>query len=219
MEKKGIIFDLDGVLVDSMPTHFQAWKEAFAKIAGIEIKERDIYLLEGMRGLDLVTRIFEQKNFPDHSLVQKVHDEKSKIFKKIRRSEPFEDAKEIVESIRCSKAVVSGSTKHDVETMLDDAFGKDKFNVIIAAEDIKKGKPDPSAFLEALRRLSLKPADGLVVENAPLGVEAANNASIDCLLVLNNTPLATSDFDRIIPQDKIFEKTSKLRSIIDELCK
>jgi beta-phosphoglucomutase len=219
MKKKGIIFDLDGVLVNSMPSHFQAWKGAFAKITGIEITERDIYLLEGMRGLDLVAKIFEQKNFHDYSLVQNVHDEKSRIFKEIRTSDPFEGVKEMVESIRCSKAVVSGSTKHDVETMLDNAFGKDGFNVIIAADDIKKGKPDPDAFLEALRRMDLRPAEGLVVENAPLGVMAANNASIECFVVLNNTPLTTSDFDRIIPQEKIFEKTSKLGSVIEQLCR
>ncbi|MDQ3872195.1 MAG: HAD family phosphatase [Thermoproteota archaeon] len=219
MKKKGIIFDLDGVLVNSMPSHFQAWKGAFAKITGIEITERDIYLLEGMRGLDLVAKIFEQKNFHDYSLVQNVHDEKSRIFKEIRISDPFEGVKEMVESIRCSKAVVSGSTKHDVETMLDNAFGKDGFDVIIAADDIKKGKPDPDAFLEALRRMNLRPAEGLVVENAPLGVMAANNASIECFVVLNNTPLTTSDFDRIIPQEKIFEKTSKLGSVIEQLCR
>jgi beta-phosphoglucomutase len=222
MKKKGIIFDLDGVLVNSMPTHFQAWKEAFAKIAGIEITEREIYLLEGMRGIDLVAKIFEQKNFTDYSLVQKVHEEKSKIFKEIRSSDPFEGAKEMVESIKCSKAVVSGSTKHDVETILDEAFGKDKFNVIITADDdIKKGKPDPSAFLEALRRMKLGPEDVVVVENAPLGVKAANNASIECFVVLNNTPLTRFDFDSriIIPQDKIFENTSALRRVIEDLCK
>jgi beta-phosphoglucomutase len=220
MKKKGIIFDLDGVLVDSMPTHFQAWKEAFAKIAGLEVTDRDIYLLEGMRGMDLVAKIFEQKNFADYSLIQKVHDEKSKIFKEIRSSEPFEGAKEIVESIRCSKAVVSGSTKHDVESILEEeAFGKDKFNVIITADDIEKGKPDPCAFLEALRRMKLRAPDVVVVENAPLGVKAANNASIDCFVVLNNTPLVRFDFDSIIPQNRIIEKTSELRKVIEELCK
>jgi beta-phosphoglucomutase len=219
MKKKGIIFDLDGVLVDSMPTHFQAWKEAFAKIAELEITDRDIYLLEGMPGIDLVAKIFEQKNFADYSLVQKVYEEKSKIFKEIRSAEPFEGAKEMVKSIRCSKAVVSGSNKHDVESILEEAFGKDTFNFIITADDIEKGKPDPCAFLDALRRMKLRPSDAIVVENAPLGVKAANNASIDCFVVLNNTPLARFDFDSIIPQHKIFEKTSALRKVIEELCK
>src|SRR5687767_5202011 len=110
-----------------MPTHFQAWKAALAKIAGLEIAERDVYLLEGMRGMELVEKIFEQKKFSDHSLVRKVHDEKSRIFKAIRSSEPFEGVREMIAGMECSKAVVSGSTKNDVETIPEEAFGKSKF--------------------------------------------------------------------------------------------
>lgn len=213
---QAVIFDLDGVLVNSMPTHFKAWKEAFAKIAGLEIGERDIYLREGMRGMELVEKIFEQKNFPDHSLARSVHDEKSKIFKQIRSSEPFEAVNEMLDCIGCAKAVVSGSTRHDVETILEQAFGKDMFEVIITADDTEKGKPDPSAFLEALRRLNVKPAHALVVENAPLGVRAANSAGIPCYVALNNSPLARSDFKGIITEDRIFERTGLLKQV---LCK
>lgn len=207
---------MDGVLVNSMPTHFQAWKAAFAKIAGLEITEHDVYLFEGMRGMELVEKIFEQNNFSDRSLARKVHDEKSKIFKGIRSSKPFEGVTEMIDCIRCAKAVVSGSTRNDVETILEEAFGQDRFDVVITADDIEKGKPDPFAFLEALRRMKVKSADALVVENAPLGVRAANSASIPCYVVLNNTPLARSDFKGIIPENRIFEKTGLLRKV---LCK
>jgi beta-phosphoglucomutase len=216
---KGIIFDLDGVLVNSMPTHFRAWKVAFDKVAGLDIAERDIYLLEGMRGIELVIRIFEQKGFSDHSLAKVVHDEKSKIFKEIRSSEPFEGVKEIIDSIKCKKAVVSGSGGNDVETIIEEAFGKSKFDIIITADDIKKGKPDPSAFLEALRRVEINPQEAIVVENAPLGAMAAKSAGIGCFVVLNNTPLKRSDFDGIIAQDRIFEKTGSLKRTLDELCR
>lgn len=205
-----MIFDLDGVLVNSMPTHFQAWKAAFAKIARLEIAERDVYLLEGMRGIELVEKIFEQKNFSNRSLARKVHDEKSTIFKGIRSSRSFEGVREMIDGIKCAKAVVSGSTRNDVETMLEEAFGKDRFDVMITADDIEKGKPDPTAFLEALRRMKVKPEDAVVVENAPLGVWAANSARISCYVVLNNTPLARSDFKGIIPEDRIFERTGLL---------
>lgn len=210
------IFDLDGVLVNSMPTHFQAWKAAFVKITGLEISERDIYLLEGMRGMELVEKIFDQKDFSDHSLARKVHDEKSRIFKSIRSSEPFEGVRELIKNIRCLKAVVSGSTRNDVETILEEAFGSDKFDVVITADDIQKGKPNPSAFIDALKRMKVKPKDALVVENAPLGAKAANSADIGCYLVLNNTQLMKSDFEGIIPLERIFEKTGMLTKV---LCK
>lgn len=212
--KKGIIFDLDGALVNSMPTHVKAWKQAFAKIANLEITERDVYLLEGMRGMELVTKIFEQKGFQDQSLVKPVHDEKSKIFKEIRSSEPFEGVKGMIDSIKCKKAVVSGSSKNDVETIMEEAFGKNKFDVIITADDVKKGKPDPSAFLEALKRMVVTPQEAIVVENAPLGAKAAKTAGIDCFVVLNNTPLKRSDFDGVIEQNRIFEKTNSVKSVL-----
>jgi beta-phosphoglucomutase len=213
---KVIIFDLDGVLVNSMPTHFKAWKAAFAEIAGLDVAERDVYLLEGMRGMELVEKIFEQKDFSDHSLVRKVHDEKSQIFKSIRSSEPFEGVREMIDDIKCAKAVVSGSTKKDVETILEEAFGRSKFDAIITADDIKKGKPDPSAFLEALKQTKASPKDAVVVENAPLGAKAAKNAGIACYVALNNTPLGKSDFEGIVHQERIFEKTGQLRKV---LCK
>ena len=211
-----IIFDLDGVLVNSMPTHFKAWKAAFAKIAGLEVAERDVYLLEGMRGMELVEKIFEQKDFSDYSLVRKVHDEKSRIFKSIRSSEPFEDVREMIDEIECPKAVVSGSTRNDVETILDGAFGKEKFEAIITADDIKNGKPDPSAFLEALKQTKATPNNAVIVENAPLGAKAAKTAGIACYVALNNTPLKRQDFEGIVSQERIFEKTGQLKKV---LCK
>lgn len=211
---QAVIFDLDGVLVDSMPTHFQAWKDAFTGIAGLEIAERDIYLNEGMRGIELVEKIFKQKNFSNRSLARNVHDEKSRIFKGVRNSEPFEGVAEMLDCIGCAKAVVSGSTRNDVETIVEEAFGRDRFDVLITADDIEKGKPDPSAFLEALKRIKVKPADAVVVENAPLGVRAANSAGIACYVALNNTPLARSDFKGIIQEDRIFERTGMLRKVL-----
>jgi HAD superfamily hydrolase (TIGR01509 family) len=219
VDKKAIIFDLDGVLVNSMPTHVRAWRMAFARIANLDIPERDIYLLEGMRGMDLVIKIFEKENFHNHSLAKAVHDEKSKIFKTIRYAEPFDGVDEMIGAIKCQKAVVSGSARNDVETMIEQAFGKGKFEVIITADDIKVGKPDPSAFLEAIRQMNISLPEAVVVENAPLGAKAASNAGIDCFVVLNNTPLTRSDFSGAITQDRIFEKTISLKGVLGELCK
>ena len=112
---KGVIFDMDGVLVDSMPDHYQAWKTVFKEIANIDVDERSIYLLEGMRGSELVKKVLEQKRIRDYSIVDKLNKEKNEIFKKNRRSVPFDSVKEIVTSLKCSKAVVSGSARKDVE--------------------------------------------------------------------------------------------------------
>jgi beta-phosphoglucomutase len=214
---KGIIFDLDGVLVNSMPSHSQAWMEAFANVAGITIEKKVIYVMEGMRGEELVEKIFAQHGVSDGDLAKKVAREKDRIFKSMKKPEAFEGVKEMVQSLKCAKAVVSGSGRHDVESVLDAAIGKDLFDVIITADDVEKGKPDPLAFLTALEKLHVKEA--IVVENAPLGVQAANRAGIPCFVVLNNTPLSRQDFAGLISEEKILEKTSSLKGPLEQMCK
>jgi beta-phosphoglucomutase len=215
---RGVIFDLDGVLVDSMPDHYKAWKMAFKEVADIEVDKRMIYLLEGMRGSDLVKKIFEQKNYDNYSIAEKVNEQKNKIFKNILNPRAFDGVKELIEHLKCTKAVVSGSAKKDVEVLIDKAFGKNNFDVIITANDIDRGKPDPIAFITALNRMKINAAEAIVVENAPLGVEAANKAGIQCVIVLNNTPLQMKDFKSIINYDRIFEETKYASKLLESWC-
>ena len=215
---KGVIFDLDGVLVDSMPAHYKAWKMAFKEVTDIDVDERMIYLLEGMRGNDLVKKIFEQKNYDNHSIAKKVIERKNKIFNDILTPRAFDGVKELIEHLKCTKAVVSGSAKNDVEVLIDRTFGKNNFDVIITADDIDRGKPDPIAFIAALNRMKIDTAEAIVVENAPLGVEAANKAGLQCIIVLNNTPLQINDFKFIIDYDRIFKETKDSAKLLENWC-
>jgi beta-phosphoglucomutase len=215
---KGVIFDLDGVLVDSMPDHYKAWKMAFEEVTGIEVDKKMIYLLEGMRGIDLVKKIFEQKNYDNYSIAQKVNEQKNRIFNDIITPRAFDGVKELIEHLKCTKAVVSGSAKKDVEVLIDRTLGKNNFDVIITADDIDRGKPDPIAFIAALNRMKIDTAEAIVVENAPLGVEAANKAGLQCILVLNNTPLQIKDFNSMIDYERIFEETKYATKLLETWC-
>jgi HAD superfamily hydrolase (TIGR01509 family) len=212
-----VIFDLDGVLVDSMPSHSLAWVQAFQEVAGVKIERRLLYVLEGMRGAELVEKVFSE-NGTDMSLASKVIEEKDRFFKKMERPQPFEGVKEMIRDLSCAKAVVSGSNKYDVESFLDDIAGKENFDAVITADDVKRGKPDPLAFTTALRKLRLAASEAVVVENAPLGAKAAANAGIPCYVVLNSTLLSRSDFADIIEQERILEKTSSLKGLLKKLC-
>ena len=215
---RGVIFDLDGVLVNSMPDHYKAWKMAFKEITDIEVDERMIYLLEGMRGNDLVKKIFEQKNYDDYSIAQKVNERKNQIFKDILTPRTFDGVKELIDRLKCTKAVVSGSARKDVEVLIDRTFGKNNFDVIITADDIDRGKPDPIAFSTALNRMKIDTAEAIVVENAPLGVEAAFKAGLQCIIVLNNTPLQMKDFKLMTDYGRIFEETKYATKLLETWC-
>ena len=226
---RAVVFDSDGVLVDSMPSHFMAWKVAFKEVCDIEVDKRTVYLLEGMRGIDLVKRIFELKKYhcDDNEDMKKnterVIQRKDEAFREILLSSPpkaYPGIRHLITNlVNCKKAVVSGSAKRDVEMLLEMSLGDGNlFDVLITADDGKKGKPDPSAFMNALDKIKIVPSKALIAENAPLGVEAANNAGITCIVILNNSPLNIKDFRSIINEDRIFKDTRSAVGFIEEWC-
>ena len=227
---RAVVFDSDGVLVDSMPSHFMAWKVAFKEVCDIEVDKRTVYLLEGMRGIDLVKKIFELKKYHCNNNedmkknTEQVIQQKDEVFRAILLSSPpkaYPGIRHLITNlVNCKKAVVSGSAKRDVEMLLEMSLGDGNlFDVLITADDGEKGKPDPSAFMNALDKIKILPSKALVAENAPLGVEAANNAGISCIVVLNNTPLNIQDFRSVISDDKIFKETISAARSIEGWCK
>jgi beta-phosphoglucomutase len=228
---RAIVFDSDGVLVNSMPSHYKAWKIAFKEVCNIDVDRRTIYLLEGMRGIDLVKKVFELKNYHIDSddnnnkqTAEQVSQRKNEAFREILLSSPpqaYRGVKHLIMNlVGCKKAVVSGSAREDVETLLKESLRKGNlFDTLITADDSEKGKPDPSSFMNALNKIKVPRSKALVVENAPLGVEAANNAGISCIVVLNNTPLNIQDFRSVISDDKIFKETISAAGYIEGWCK
>jgi beta-phosphoglucomutase len=231
--EKGIIFDMDGVLVDAMPFHCKAIQTAAKQEANIDVKKRDVYLLEGMPGEDMVKELLKQKRYTGNieeisnddgnsdeldSVAHRIHERKKKIFEQINASAPINGAKELISNIRCKKALVSGAAKQEVDSIISKYFGKDAFDVIVTGEDLEEGKPSPDPFRTALTKMGLKESEAIVVENAPLGVKAANNAGIRCIVTLNNTPLKISDFEGLIVSSSIFPNTSTASSFLKKYC-
>lgn len=224
---KAIVFDSDGVLVDSMPSHYKAWEIAFKEVCNIDVDRRTIYLLEGMRGIDLVKKVFELKNFDGNDTAQmiaeQVSQQKNEVFRKFLFSSPpkaYEGVENLIMNLAdCKKAVVSGSARKDVEALLQRSLGQvNPFDVLVTADDIEKGKPDPSSFIEALNKINISASEAMVVENAPLGIEAANKAGIHSIVVLNNSPLNIEDFRFVISKDRIFRETKSAARFIESQC-
>ncbi|MDQ3968813.1 MAG: HAD family phosphatase [Thermoproteota archaeon] len=229
--KKGIIFDMDGVLVDAMPFHCKAIQTAAKQEVNIDVKQRDVYLLEGMPGEDMIKELLRHKRYTGNieevsddnsdkldSVAHRIHERKKKIFEQINASAPIDGAKELVYSIRCKKALVSGAAKQEVDSIINKYFGKNAFDVIVTGEDLEEGKPSPDPFRTALIKMGLTESEAIVVENAPLGVKAANSAEIRCIVTLNNTPLKISDFEGLIAYESIFPNTGSASSFLKEYC-
>ena len=226
----GILFDMDGVLIDAMPYHAEAFRIAFKEHVNYEIDKKEVFLLEGMPGPELVKEIFKRNKIERHvdgNLVKKISERKGQIFKEIQKAKALEGVKELIDSLNCDncvKAVVSGASKQEVESLLDKEFKLNNFNVIITGQDLRDGKPDPEPFQTALERLNLKPSEAIIVENSPLGVESAIRAGIRFIVTLNNTPLGLSDFKGLLPKEKseighiVFRDTKSASNFLKEWC-
>ena len=217
---------MDGVLIDAMPFHAEAVKIAIKEQTNYDIDKKIVYQLEGMPINELIKEIFK-KNYNnkkiDNELIEIISERKKQIFKEIEKTSLIEGVNDLLKELNkcdCLKAIVTGAAKNEIETTIDKMVGLKNFDVVISGDDIDQGKPDPKPFVKALQKMNLKPSECIVVENAPLGVEAANNAGIKCIITLNNTPLnILYDFDNLILKEtKVFQNTKSAIDFLKRWC-
>jgi len=230
--KKGLIFDMDGVLIDAMPFHAEAVRLAIMEETQHDINKKIVYLLEGLPGSKLVKEIFKREKIDeniDDSVAEKISKRKKEIFKEIQNSKAIDGVRELVNDLKscgCIKAVVSGSSKEEIEAIINENIGSNNFDLVISSDDLKEvqGKPDPAPFQTALQKMKLKPSEALVVENSPLGVEAAKEAGIPFIVTLNNSPLdISSDFGTLNIKEgeqnsRIFKDTKSASCFLKDWC-
>lgn len=231
---KAIIFDLDGVLVDTMPTHFRAMRIALKELTGIDLNKRTFYLLEGMPIAQMALKLFKLKDYSigntstakrrlrqQQQLAEQVANRKKELVLQTKIiPKPFGGVAELLMNelgstsrsrIKCLKAVVSGSSKQEVDLIINTYFGSQNFDAIITGDEFEgKGKPSPDPFYASVRKLKdvTPTADVIIVENAPLGVKAANAAKITSIVALNTSPLTIADFKGLINRNRIFKNTA-----------
>ncbi|MCF6157556.1 MAG: HAD family phosphatase [wastewater metagenome] len=195
---KAIIFDMDGVLVDSMPYHAEAWSTVLKDI-GIHIDKRMIYEIEGANSRKVIDTIFRQfGRTPTEEEIQDLGNKKSKIFEEIAQVKPFDGIQELLELVqsRYKLAVVSGSNQNTVHNIIN-TFFPNVFQVIIDGETTEISKPSPEPYLVAVQKLDIPKDQCLVIENAPLGIQSAKSAGLRCIAIptyLGKEYLKEADF-------------------------
>lgn len=190
---KAVLFDMDGVLYNSMPNHAYSWHTSM-KSFGIEMSEADAYAYEGMRGVETIKKmVLEQRGeeITDEES-QRMYDEKSRIFSTCPKAEMMDGVIDVlrqVKSLGKKIVVVTGSGQHSLlEKLTNDFEGLIYKDMIVSSFDVTRGKPDPMPYLVGLKKAGVEPWEAVVVENAPLGVRAAVAAHIFTVAV-NTGPL------------------------------
>jgi len=194
-----VLFDMDGVLYNSMPNHAIAWVQAMASF-GIQFTGADSYATEGARGVDTVRRfVREQKGYDiseEEAMV--MYQEKARIFGTLPVAEVMPGAIKLMQKIKAQGltiGVVTGSAQRPlIARILEDYGDFVTEDHIVTAYDVKKGKPNPEPYLMGMEKCSSSevraflPEEAIVVENAPLGVRAGH-ASGAYTIAVNTGPL------------------------------
>lgn len=190
---KAVLFDMDGVLYDSMPNHARSWHESM-KTFGLEMTPEEAYLYEGMRGVETIKMLARKqwgREISDEES-QRMYDEKSRIFSLCPAANIMDSVMELQKEIKAAGlkiVVVTGSGQRSLLDKLVKEFeGLVSTGLIVASFDVSRGKPDPEPYIKGLEKAGVKPWEAIVVENAPLGVRAAVAARIMTVAV-NTGPL------------------------------
>jgi len=214
---KAVIFDFDGVLVDTEKLHHQAFNEIFHPL-GIQISIKEYFdRFVGMTDEELFRLIDKEKNIRlSEQQLQELFKNKASIFKKLASTQAavIEGVPQFLKLLSENKiplAVCSGALLEEIELILKAANLRDFFEAIVSADQVKKGKPDPEGFLLALKLLNkknnsqIKPQDCIVIEDSRWGLEAAQTAGMHPVAVANSYPA-----DQLKPSEKIVANLNEL---------
>ncbi len=193
---KAVLFDMDGVLFDSMPNHAYAWSHAMTQF-GLEMTAYEAYLHEGRTGSGtiniLAQRYWGRDATPEE--IERIYAAKAETFNTCPEPKPMPGALEALTAAKelgCKIVLVTGSGQAKLLESLELHYpGFFRQELMVTGFDVKRGKPDPEPYLMGLQKAGIKAAEGIVVENAPLGVQAAKGAGI-FTIAANTGPLEDS---------------------------
>jgi HAD superfamily hydrolase (TIGR01509 family) len=193
---RSVFFDMDGVLYNSMPYHAEAWHQVM-KQYGMNLSREEAYMHEGRTGagtIQIVSR--RDRGYEATSAeIEEIYAEKSRLFNLNPPAEPMPGAWELLSRVKADgllRVIVTGSGQLSLLDRLNSHF-PEMFtrDLMVTAYDVKLGKPNPEPYLMALRKAGVAAHEAIVVENAPLGVQAAVSAGLFTIAV-NTGPLPES---------------------------
>ena len=200
--KRALIFDMDGTIVDNMAFHTKSWVTFFER-RGRDIDADEFFrTTAGRQGKEII-----RSHMGEHLLDEEVavlNHEKEAVYRELyaphlKSVAGFEALIRAARAQGIALAVGTAAPPANVEFTLDGLDLRRHFDTIVGALDVPRGKPHPDVFLEAARRCGAAPADCIVFEDAPLGVEAARRAGMRCVVLTTTLPADSfAGFDNVI---------------------
>jgi beta-phosphoglucomutase family hydrolase len=180
-EIKGLIFDCDGTLADTMPLHWRAW-QMITRRHGLEFPEDRFYSLGGVPSRDILKMLSEEQGRSlDHIAV--AHEKEEAYLPLMAGIEPIHAVVEVARSHfgKIPMAVASGGTQAIISQVLEQLKIRHLFQAVVTSEMVKKQKPAPDIFLEAARRIGVEPKCCRAYEDTDLGLQAIRAAGMEAV--------------------------------------
>ena len=205
-----VLFDFNGVLVDDEDVHLEAFRRTLA-VVGVTIEARVYRRFLGYDDRNTITALlahYDRRDVFDEVGLARAVADKQAVYARLAGEHPRLGfgARALVGALRAAGArlaIVSGARRAEIDAVLDAAALRDCFDVVVAAEDVTRGKPDPEGYRTARARLEAAagaPLDAVAIEDAPAGLRAARGAGIRCVGLATTCPAAElADADEIAP--------------------
>ena len=202
MATRAFIFDMDGTIVDNMGYHTQSWIRFFEQ-RGMAIDADEFFrTTAGRQGKEIIrSRLGEDL---DDAEVKRLNLEKEAVYRELygphrKTVKGFDALIKAAKEGGIKLAVATAAPVGNIEFTLDGLDLRRHFDAIVGAADVARGKPHPDGFLLAAEKLGAAPPECIVFEDAPLGVEAARNAGMRCVVLTTTLPAeAFAQFDNVI---------------------
>ena len=199
MNKKGFIFDLDGVIVDTAKYHFLAWQK-LAKSIGIDFSHEQNEQLKGVSRVKSLEKILAwgNKTISEdkfNALMASKNDDYLSFIAKMNHEEILPDVPKVLNYLKTQNQPISlGSASKNARQILEKVDLLNQFDAIVDGNDVSKAKPDPEVFLIAAKSLNVNPEDCIVFEDSVAGVQAANTANMISIGIGEENVLHEADY-------------------------
>ncbi|WP_223032733.1 beta-phosphoglucomutase [Hanstruepera marina] len=217
MNKKGFIFDLDGVIVDTAKYHYLAWRK-LAESIGVSFTEKENEQLKGVSRIKSLEKILEwgNKTISEDDFMKLMaikNDDYLTYINKMDEEEILIDVNRVLEYlIQNKQGIALGSASKNARTILKKVNLISDFNAIVDGNDVEKGKPNPEVFLKAAKALEIEPQHCIVFEDSVAGVQAANAA--------NMVSIGIGEQEILHEADYVFKNFTEMEnSFLNELIK
>lgn len=184
--KRAVVWDMDGVVVDSADAHNRSWVEMARRFDVPYDPDKDFKAIFGRRNSEIITDLW---NVTDEEEIERMIDAKETVFRDEAASLPalpgVADLMRSMQDAGWKQAIGSSAPLQNIEIILEATGLRQYIEAITSDDDVTEGKPDPRVFVLSFERLGVEPSSGVVIEDAPAGVEAAKRAGAACLAVTN----------------------------------